>query len=186
MSRRRNVIMLTAVVGLVMAKPAVAQSAPPPQPTPSLTIFDWLNGAWRGTATVETPNGTHTLTQTERFGPMLGGAVRLIEGKGYGPNGEVQFNAMAVLYGLPDGSYAMHSWAQGRQGIYPVKPQADGFDWEIPAGPMSIRYEARRREGKWVETGYRIMPGKPPVPFYRMELTRIGEVDWAAGQPAAR
>lgn len=184
MSRRLTILGLAAA--LLAGAPLGAQHAPPPPTTPSLAPFDWLNGAWRGTATIETPQGKITLTQTERFGPMLNGAVRLIEGRGHGPKGNVQFNAVAVLYGRPDGTYAMHSWAQGREGIYPIKLQSEGFDWEIPAGSMAIRYEVRCKDGKWVETGYRIASGKPPVQFYSMELTRVGNSDWNAGAVRAK
>lgn len=184
MTRRLTILGLAAA--LLTAAPLGAQHAQLQPASPSLAPFDWLNGAWRGTATIETPQGTVTLTQSERFGPMLGGAVRLIEGRGYGPKGDVKFNAFAVLFGRPDGTYAMHAWAQGREGIYQVKLQSEGFDWEIPAGPITIRYEARRIGGKWIETGYRIVPGKPPVQFYRKELTRIGNANWNAGAVKAK
>ena len=34
--------------------------------------------------------------------------------------------------------------------------------WEIPAGPMKIRYTATVKDGKWLEVGDRIQPGKRP------------------------
>ena len=52
-----------------------------------LAIFD---GTWRGTAQVLRPEGWATITQTERVGPMLDGALRVIEGRGYGPDGRLR------------------------------------------------------------------------------------------------
>lgn len=178
---------LLAALALGLALPAslAAQHGPPPPTLPSLAPFDWLDGTWRGVATIDTPGGTITLTQTERSGSMLGGAVRLVEGRGHGADGDLQFNAMGVIFARPDGTFAMHSWAQGRNGIYPVTPVEGGFDWEIPAGPMTIRYEARLTDGKWVETGYRVTPDGTRTRFYRMELSRTGATDWPAGGAVA-
>src|SRR3954468_15993891 len=58
-----------------------------------LAIFD---GTWRGPAQVLRPEGWMTITQTERVGPMLDGSLRVIEGRGYGADGRMQFNAFAV------------------------------------------------------------------------------------------
>jgi hypothetical protein len=41
----------------------------------------------------------------------------------------------------------MRSYAQGRVGDFAFKPTADGFAWEIPAGPVTIRYTATIKEG---------------------------------------
>lgn len=166
---------------LVLPVSLSAQQAPPPPPLPSLAPFDWLDGTWRGEASIDTPGGTIKLTQTERSGQMLGGAVRLVEGRGYGAKGDLQFNALGAIYGKPDGKFEMHSWAQGRSGIFPVIPVDGGFDWEMPAGPMKIRYEARLVAGKWIETGYRVLADGTRIKFYRMELTRLGDSDWPTG-----
>lgn len=65
-----------------------------------------------------------------------------------------------------------------------------GYTWEIPAGPMAIRYRAVITGGTWTETGDRIMPGRDPVRFFEMLLTRLGDTDWptagAVAPPAAR
>lgn len=177
-----SLAIVLALAPTLMAAPLGAQGAPHAPATPSLAPFAWMDGAWRGEATIDMPGGRIKLTQTERSGTMLGGAVRVIEGRGYGPKGDLQFNAMGVIYARPDGSFAMHSWAQGREGIFPIKLVEGGFDWEMPAGPMTIRYEARLVGGKWTERGFRIVPGKAPTEFYRMELSRVGV---AKGWPAA-
>ena len=67
------------------------------------------------------------------------------------------------------------------------KPNADGFVWEIPAGPATIRYTAVIKDGTWKEVGDRIMPEKEPVRFFEMELKRVGNSDWpGAGAVSAK
>jgi hypothetical protein len=75
----------------------------------------------------------------------------------------------------------MHSHAMGHKGDFPLTPTADGFVWEIAAGPMTIRYTAVIKDGKWREVGDRIVPGKEPVRFFEMNLTRIGDSSWPEG-----
>ena len=48
----------------------------------------------------------------------------------------------------------------------------DGFAWEIPAGPMTIRYNAVVKDGTWTEVGDRVAPGKEPVRFFEMSSPR--------------
>jgi hypothetical protein len=74
----------------------------------------------------------------------------------------------------------MHSYAQGNVGDFALTPTADGFSWDIPAGPMTIRYTAVVRDGAWREVGDRIMPGKEPVRYFEMNLRRVGDTDWPA------
>src|SRR5690606_10995946 len=120
----------------------------------AMKAFDFLDGEWRGPAKTMLPDGSwHTLTQTERVGPMLDGTVKVIEGKGYEPDGRVSFNAFAVISYDPDTkTYAMRSYTAGRQGDYTIAPTPTGFTWEIPAGPtMTIHYEATVKDGVWNE-----------------------------------
>ncbi len=47
---------------------------------------------------------------------------------------------------------------------------------------MTIRYAAVIKDGTLKEVGDRIEPGKNPVRFFEMTLTRIGDSDWPAGK----
>ena len=58
---------------------------------------------------------------------------------------------------------------------------ADQYVWEIPAGPMVIRYTATIKNGEWHEVGDRVAEGHDPVRFFEMTLKRIGDTDWPAG-----
>jgi hypothetical protein len=140
----------------------------------------FMDGVWRGPAWTILPSGQkHNITQTERIGPFLDGSVKVIEGKGYEEGGKATFNAFATIsYDPSTHAYNMRSYAQGRVGDFVLTPTADGFVWDIPAGPMTIHYTAVVKDGTWREVGDRIMPGKGPVRFFEMNLKRIGDTDW--------
>jgi hypothetical protein len=122
-----------------------------------------------------------TVTQTERIGPFLDGIVRVIEGRGYDVDGKVTFNAFGTISYSPDTNrFTMHSYALGSVGDFILTPSADGFVWEIPAGPVTIRYTAVVKDGTWKEVGDRITPGKEPIRFFEMNLKRLGDSDWPA------
>ena len=141
-----------------------------------------MDGVWRGPAWTILPSGEkHTVTQTERIGPFLDGSVKVIEGRGYEPDGKVTFNAFGTIsYNPATRAYTIHSYAQGNVGDFVLTPAADGYVWEIPAGPMTIRYTAVVKNGAWREIGDRIMPGKEPVRFFEMNLKRVGDTNWPA------
>jgi len=149
----------------------------------SMAPLAYMDGTWRGTAWTLRPTGEkHTVTQTERIGPFLDGTVKVIEGRGYDADGKVAFNALGIVsYDSQKQAYSMRSYAMGYSGDYAFKPTADGFVWEIPAGPMTIRYTAVIKDGTWKEVGDRIMPEKEPVRFFEMDLKRVGDSSWPGG-----
>lgn len=144
-----------------------------------------LDGQWRGQASMTMPDGTvHKFTQTERIGPMLDGSLRVIEGRSYDDQGQTVFNAFAVIsYDPGSQTYSMHSYAQGRSGDFKFTPTADGYHWEIPAGPITMRYTAVIKNDHFSETGERLVPGQAPVKFFNMELTRLGDSAWPGAHP---
>jgi hypothetical protein len=173
---------------------SIASAQGPPDPAAlivaqvkAMTPLAFMDGEWRGTAWTVVPSGEkHTITQTERIGPFLGGSVKVIEGRGYEADGRVSFNALGIVSYSPDKqAYNMRSFAQGRSGDFALTPSADGFMWEIPAGPMTIRYTATIKDGTWREVGDRMMPGKDPVRFFEMNLKRVGDTTWPAAGAVA-
>lgn len=159
--------------------PAVLMAAQ----TAALAKLSFMDGIWRGPATTTLQDGhTHTVTQTERIGPLLGGTVKLVEGRGYDADGKTVFNAFAVVsFNVATKAYNFRSYAQGFAGDYTYQLNEDGFSWEIPAGPMTMRYKAVVKDGEWHETGDRVVPGKEPVRFFEMKLKRVGDSDWPGG-----
>ena len=101
----------------------------------------------------------------------MDGSLKVIDGRGYSSDGKLIFNAFGVLsYDSAQHSYSMHSYAQGHSGDFDFKPSANGYTWEIPAGPMTIRYTAQVEDGVLHEVGVRILPGKDPVQFFEMNV----------------
>ena len=164
----------------------------PVTPTPALVgpmaKLAFMRGVWRGPASGVSPDRSHyEVTQTERMGPMLGGDVIVIEGRGYKADGSTGFNAFAVVsYDPATQKYAMASHAQGQAGVFELKPTNTGYTWDIPAGPgATIHYEATVTSTTWHEVGAYTADGKPPVPMFEMNLTKVGDTDWPLATPIA-
>ena len=181
----RTFILSALMVALPMAM--FGQTGSPPDPATliaqqrdAMAPLAFLNGAWRGPGWIILPDGNKVaFTQTERIGPFLEGSVKVIDGRGYSSDGKLIFNAFGVLsYDSAQHSYSMHSYAQGHSGDFDFKPSANGYTWEIPAGPMTIRYTAHVKDGVLHEVGVRILPGKDPVQFFGMNVRRVGDTDW--------
>lgn len=190
MHRLRTALFAACLPLLLISVPPAVRAQKPPDTAAVLAAqreglakLAVMDGAWRGTAWTLLPSGEkRTLTQTERVGPFLDGTVRVIEGRGYEADGSVGFNALGIVSYKPEQkAYTFHAYAQGNAGDFVLTPTADGYVWEIPAGPMTIRYTATIKDGKWREVGDRILPGREPARFFEMELTRIGDTDWPAG-----
>lgn len=173
----------TACSALALAQPPEAPAQRIAAQRDAMARFAALDGTWRGKGYVVLPEGKkHEIVQTERVGSFLDGAIKMVEGRGHEPDGKVSFNALGVIsYDPARKAYSMHSYAQGYEGDFVVTPLADGFAWDIPAGPMTIKYVATVKDGVWHETGDRVAPGKEPVRFFDMTLKRLGDTSWPAG-----
>ena len=186
-----NVLTLLIVIAGVLST-ALGQGRPDPAALISsqreaMVPLKYMDGVWRGTAWTLLPSGQkHSITQTERIGPFLDSSVKVIEGRGYDANGKVTFNAFGTIsYNPTSRAYTLHSYAQGNVGDFALTPSTDGYVWEIPAGPMTMRYTAVIKDGAWQEVGDRIMPEKDPVRFFEMNLKRVGDTDWPAAGAVA-
>jgi hypothetical protein len=148
----------------------------------ALAPLAFMDGVWRGPAWTLRPSGEkHDVTQTERIGPFLDGSIKVIEGRGYDAEGKVTFNAFGTIsYDPARKAYTLHSHAMGSVGDFVLTPKPDGYVWEIPAGPMTIRYSAVIKDSVWREVGDQIAPGKEPVRFFEMNLKRVGDTGWPA------
>lgn len=141
----------------------------------------FLRGVWRGTATGMTPDGgRYQVTQTERLGPMLGGDVIVIEGRGAQPDGTIAFSALGVVsYDLAGQKYELRSYAQGRSGTFELALTESGYVWEIPAGPDArVRFTATFTPTTWREVGEYLAGDRPAMQISEMNLTRVGETAW--------
>ncbi len=148
----------------------------------ALAPLSRLDGEWRGTAWIADRTGKRTvLVQTERAGDMLGGTVKVIEGRGF-EDGKPVFNAFAQISYDPDKkTLTMRSYTRGYQGDFPMQATADGFIWTIPAGPNAvIRYTAVVKDGTWVEKGEYVPNGGAGMQFMEINLKRVGDTKWPA------
>ena len=190
--RKHGLTALTLFVSIA-ALPALGQGRPDPATLiaaqkEAMKAFAAMDGVWRGLAWTLLPSGEkHKITQTERIGPFLDGSVKVIEGRGYEADGRVSFNAFGTISFSPArGAYTFHSYAMGNVGDFAITPAKDGYTWEIPAGPTTIRYSAVIKDGTLKEVGDRLAPGADPVRFFEMTLTRIGDTTWPAGGAVQR
>ena len=187
MIRLRIQLFLVLIVALGATLTASGQGRPDPATLiaaqrEAMAPLAFMDGVWRGPAWTILPSGEkHKVTQTERIGPFLDGSVKVTEGRGYNADGTVGFNAFGTIsYNPATRVYTLHSYAQGNVGDFALNRTSDGYVWEIPAGPMTIRYTAVIKEGTWKEVGDRIMPGQDPVRFFEMNLKRVGDTNWPA------
>jgi hypothetical protein len=176
---------LLMIVGV--APVALAQGRPDPAALiaaqrDAMAPLKYMDGVWKGPAWIILPSGEkHNVTQTERVGPFLDGSVKVIEGRGYDPDGKVSFNAFGTISFDPGTkAYTLHSHAMGMVADFVLALTPDGYTWDIPAGPMTIHYTAVVKDGAWREVGDRLMPGQDPVHFFEMNLKRVGDTDWPA------
>ena len=180
-----------SIAALMLAAPPAAAQGPDVialqnQQREAMAAFARMDGVWRGSAWSLVPGGgRHEITQTERIGTFLNGTIRVVEGRGYNQDGSVGFNAFGVIsYNPRTSGYTMTSWAQGRNGAFDIRPTADGYVWETPAGPGAvIRYTATINGDSFREVGHRVAGEAPPVQIFEMNLRRIGPTDWPTGAP---
>lgn len=172
-------------LGATAPAPAAAQPKRPDMTAQreALKKLAWMDGTWVGVAKGRTPQGEAFETlHTERVGPMIDGAIRVFEGKSYEKDGRPSsFNAFAfVAYDDLKGAYTMTSYADGRTGAFPLTVTPDGWFWEMPAGPATIRYTTTFDGTTWTEVGdWRPADGAPQR-FFEMTLKRTGSTDWPA------
>jgi hypothetical protein len=185
----RTLRFATFALVMIAGVPLTASGQGRPNPTvliaaqrEAMAPLAFMDGVWRGPASITLPSGgKHTITQTERIGPFLDGSIKVIEGRGYETDGSVGFNAFGIIsYDPVTRGYTLHSHAQGQVGDFALKLTSDGYVWEIPAGPATIRYTAVIKNGAWHEVGDRIVPGQEPVRFFEMNLIRVGDTNWPA------
>lgn len=175
----------TALASVAQYDPQATQQAQ----REAMVALQFMDGVWRGPAWTLQPNGEKRhLVQTERIGPFLGGAIRVIEGRGYLDDGRVGFNAMGIVsYDVAKKTYSMRSYALGHAGDFAFRPSADGYAWEVPAGPKTtIKYVATVRDGTLHEVGDRVVEGQPPLRIFEMTLKRLGDSAWPAGDAIPR
>lgn len=170
---------------------ALAQSQPagaPPSRDPAAIIrteieamskLKIMDGEWRGPAVTQTSQGERRVTQTERIGPMLGGTIKVIEGRGFSDGRNIGFNAFGVVsYDPFKQAYEFRSYAQGYAGTFAFDVTPTGYVWSTPAAGGSVRYTATISGDRWNEVGDLLVPGQQPRRIFEMNLKRVGDSHW--------
>lgn len=192
MSRGSMNSVAALAAGFLFAAPAAAsaqtmQPAGTEEQRQAMQTLAWMDGEWVGEATVSMgPDRTSTHPHTERIGPMLGGSIKVIEGRSVNEDGTAAFNAFAVIsWDDAADRYIMRSYANGQAADFPLEGTADGFRWSTSARGGEMRYVTMLQNGEWVETGHFVMPGRDPMKVLELRLRRRGDTDWPAGDPVA-
>lgn len=180
-----------AVAPAALPTAAAAQAAQLPAGTEAqrnaMKALSWMDGEWRGTAeAMVAPGQTRTVAHTERIGPMLGGSIKIIEGRSYNDDGSIAFNAFAVIsWDEANSRYVMRSYANGHAQDFPLEGGADGFRWTIPSRGGEVRYVTTFKDGEWNEVGHFMMEGREPMQVVKMTLRRTGDTGWPAAEPVS-
>lgn len=189
---RGSVISMAALTACFVFSVPAAASAQAMQPAgtqeqrEAMQALSWMDGEWVGEATISMgPGAGASHPHTERIGPMLGGSIKVIEGRSAGgADGAPAFNAFAVVsWDDATDRYMMRSYANGQAGDFPLQATADGFSWSTPARGGEMRYVTTFQDGEWVEIGHFVMPGREPMKVIELRLRRRGDTTWPAGDP---
>lgn len=185
---RISLLTLSACVALATASTASAQAVLPAgteEQREAMKTLSWMDGEWVGEATIFMgPGQSQKHPHTERIGPMLGGSIKVIEGRSAGDGGTASFNAFAVVsWDDATDRYMMRSYANGQAGDFPMEATADGFRWTTPGRGGEMRFVTTFRDGEWVELGDFVMPGRDPMRVIELRLRRRGDTGWPAANP---
>src|SRR5450755_956058 len=190
---RAALLVFIAACATAEAPKPVVPSAEPKLPvvegTPALAEpmgkLAFMRGIWAGPAAGADRSGPYKVTQTERVGPILGGDVMVIEGRGYRDDNSTGFNAFAAIsWSAQTQKYEMRSYAQGYAGTFELELTADGYVWEVPAGPNAVmRFTATVKNNAWREVGELVAEGGAPKQVFEMNLKRVSDTDWPVGVP---
>jgi hypothetical protein len=127
------------------------------------------------------------MTQTERSGSLLGGTIRLVEGRSFSADGKTLFNAFAVIsYDVRNSRYSITSYASGYTTTAELKVTGTGFEWDVPAGPgAKMHFVAKVQNGTWTEVGDYVGADGKSRRTFEMTVKRVRDTSWPAGQAVA-
>ncbi len=143
-----------------------------------ISAYDWMQGDWRGIATVHTPDGPYRYTQTMRARFRKSATLMVVEGTGKDADGITVFESYGVLTYEPVSElYEIESFAAAKRARYPIRFEGLTASWDVPDGRRgkgAVTFTMWQDEaGQWRETGVRHAPGKDPQTVFEMTLTRL-------------
>jgi hypothetical protein len=138
--------------------------------------LSFLAGHWSGPVNiVRGPGEALHLTQTEDVEYKLDGLVLLVEGKGTGADGKVQFSALATIaYDDASQTYRFRAYHDGHYLDTELSVPANGFSWSFMAGPAHIVNTMHLTgKGEWEEVTEATVGSNPPHRSVDMLLQRL-------------
>lgn len=122
----------------------------------------------------------------QRIGPFLDGAVRLMEGRIYSPQGALRFNGLIVFdYDVDAGRHRASLFANGRKIVTEVvlNPRGYHLDIPVPGARAFRRIHVTLLPTQFLEQVDYHAEGKKPIKEFEMTLDRMGSSDWPLGRP---
>jgi hypothetical protein len=162
---------------LLLASPSRAQKAQNSAvQVDAMKKFGFLAGSWKGTGTIEMPDGKKSFSQNETVTFKLSGLVAVIDGLGTAPDGAVVHQALAILSFDPaKGKYRFSAYS-GSGNVHDGDAVVGDttFEWAMQHGPVSMRYAVHLDEKRrWVETGEVKRGESPWRRFFEMTLEKV-------------
>jgi hypothetical protein len=138
--------------------------------------LSFLAGHWSGPVNiVRGPGEALHLTQTEDVKYKLDGLVLLVEGKGTGADGKVQFSALATIaFDDASDTYRFRAYHDGHYLDTELSVPPNGFSWSFTAGPAHIVNTMHLTgKGEWEEVTEATVGSNPAHRSVDMLLQRL-------------
>jgi hypothetical protein len=181
---------LLAVLPWLAAAAVFAQTTPAPAAPPrgmptgdaeraAMSKLDGMVGRWEGAGWMDMGAGRSAFQGSETVQKKLKGVALLVEGDftgkvgDGGQEGPVHTTLGVIFFDAKSGKYRFNSWlATGMAGERDLTLTSDGWQWEMQAGPMRIRYTASFAADTWLEIGERSSDGTTWQKFFEMTLKK--------------
>ena len=138
--------------------------------------LNFIVGKWSGDALVmRGPGEQMRLRQREEVQYKLDGLVMLIEGAGRNGEGQIEFQALAIIsYDDTTSTYRFRAYNDGRYLDTALTVSPNGFAWGYTFGPVKVNNTMQIDDkGDWVETTETIFGSSPPRKSVQMNLRRL-------------
>jgi len=138
----------------------------------------YMAGRWEGAGWMDMGGGRNGFQGSETVQLKLKGVALLVEGDftarlGDRQEAPVHTTLGVIFFDAKSGKYRFNSWlATGMAGERNLTLTSDGWQWEMQAGPMRIRYTASFAADTWLEIGERSSDGTTWQKFFEMTLKK--------------
>ena len=138
--------------------------------------LDFLVGKWSGRALVlRGPGEAIELRQSEEVHYKLDGLVLLVEGAGCNAEGQIVFQALAIIsYDDTASTYRFRAYSDGHYLDTELIVRPRGFGWGYTFGPVMVNNTMQLDDNNdWVEVTETIIESSPPRQSVQMKLHQL-------------